>query len=115
MMKNEELVLLRAQAKVGLNDLAGATQDVNYVRGAWGLGPVATFATANDAIHQILWEKRYSLLFESAHRLVDLRAYGRLNNSFFKKELPGDVFVKALPHPQNEADQRAGNLAVSCS
>jgi hypothetical protein len=115
MLKNEELVLLRAQAKVGINDLAGATQDVNYVRSAWNLGPVPTFGSATDAINQILWEKRYSLLFESAHRLVDLRAYGRLNNNFFKKELPGDVFVKALPHPQNEADQRAGNLTVSCS
>jgi len=115
MLKNEELVLLRAQAKVGLNDFAGATADVNYVRSAWGLAPVAEFTTFKEAIGRILWEKRYSLLFESAHRLVDLRAYGWLNNNFFKKELPGDVFVKALPHPQNEADQRQGNLAVSCS
>jgi len=66
-------------------------------------------------IGRILWEKRYSLLFESAHRLVDLRAYGWLNNTFFKKELAGDVFVKALPHPQNEADQRKGDLSISCS
>ena len=115
LMKNEELVLLRAQAKVGINDFAGATADVNYVRAAWGLAPVADFATAKEAISRILWEKRYSLLFESAHRLVDLRAYGWLNNNFFKKELPGDVFVKALPHPQNEADQRGGDLSVSCS
>ncbi|MEO7368648.1 MAG: hypothetical protein ABIZ36_11865, partial [Gemmatimonadaceae bacterium] len=67
------------------------------------------------AISAILREKRYSLLFESAHRLVDLRAYGRLNETFFVKELKGDVFVKALPQPQNEADQRGGVLTVVCN
>ena len=115
-LKNEELILLRAQAKVGLNDLAGALADVNFVRAAsGGLGPLAPFASAKEAIDAILREKRYSLLFESAHRLVDLRAYGRLNNANFKKELAGDIFLKALPIPQNEADQRGGNLAVSCN
>lgn len=115
LLKNEELILLRAQAKVGLGDLAGATQDVNFVRGVWGLAGVPTFATATEAIDRILWEKRYSLLFESAHRLVDLRAYGRLSNTYFKKELAGDVFVKALPQPQSEADQRKGDLSISCT
>jgi starch-binding outer membrane protein, SusD/RagB family len=115
-LKNEELILLRAQAKVGLNDLAGALADVNFVRAAsGGLAPLAPFADATAAIDAILREKRYSLLFESAHRLVDLRAYGRLNNTFFKKELAGDIFLKALPIPQNEADQRGGVLTVTCN
>ncbi len=116
LLKNEELVLLRAQAKVGIGDLAGALADVNYVRSAaGGLAPLDPFASASAAISAILREKRYSLLFESAHRLVDLRAYGRLNETFFKKELAGDVFVKALPQPQNEADQRGGVLTVVCN
>ena len=116
MLKNEELVLLRAQAKVGLGDLTGALADVNYVRAAaGGLAPLDPFANATAAIDAILREKRYSLLMESAHRLVDLRAYGRLNNTYFKKELAGDVFIRALPHPQNEADQRGGSLTVVCN
>ena len=115
-LKNEELILLRAQAKVGLGDLAGALADVNFVRAAsGGLGPLGPFANATAAIDAILREKRYSLLFESAHRLVDLRAYGRLNNTYFKKELVGDIFLKALPIPQNEADQRGGVLTVTCN
>lgn len=115
-LKNEELVLLRAQAKVGLGDLAGALADVNFVRSAsGGLAPLAPFASATAAINAILVEKRYSLLFESAHRLVDLRAYGRLNETFFKKERTGDIFLKALPIPQNEADQRKGNITPVCS
>jgi starch-binding outer membrane protein, SusD/RagB family len=115
-LKNEELILLRAQAKVGLGDLAGALADVNFVRAAsGGLAPLPPFASSTAAIDAILREKRYSLLFESAHRLVDLRAYGRLNNTYFKKELAGDIFLKALPIPQNEADQRGGNLSVTCN
>ncbi|HUQ47960.1 MAG TPA: hypothetical protein VM053_06925 [Gemmatimonadaceae bacterium] len=115
-LKNEELVLLRAQAKVGLGDLAGALADVNFVRSAsGGLAPLGPFANAADAISKILTEKRYSLLFESAHRLVDLRAYGLLNATYFKKERTGDIFLKALPIPQNEADQRGGNLTPVCN
>lgn len=115
-LKNEELILLRAQAKVGLGDLSGALADVNFVRAAsGGLAPLGAFADATAAIDAILREKRYSLLFEGPQRLVDLRAYGRLNNTYFKKELAGDIFLKALPIPQNEADQRNGNLAVTCN
>jgi hypothetical protein len=115
-LKNEELVLLRAQAKVGLGDLAGATADVNFVRSAsGGLAPLPVFANATEAISKILIEKRYSLLMESAHRLVDLRAYGLLNNTYFKKERTGDIFLKALPIPQNEADQRKGNVTPVCN
>ena len=115
-LKNEELILLRAQAEVGLNDLPSALLDVNYVRAnAGGLGALLPFASATEAINAILREKRYSLLFESAHRLIDLRAYGRLNNTYFVKERPGDIFLKALPIPQTEADQRQGNLTVVCN
>jgi hypothetical protein len=115
-LKSEELILLRAQAKVGLGDLTGALADVNIVRSiSGGLAPLGPFASAADAISAILREKRYSLLMESAHRLVDLRAYGRLNETFFKKERPGDIFLKALPIPQNEADQRQGNITPVCN
>ncbi|MBA3646540.1 MAG: RagB/SusD family nutrient uptake outer membrane protein [Gemmatimonadaceae bacterium] len=115
-LKNEELILLRAQAKVGLGDLVGALADVNFVRlAAGGLAPLPPFTSATQAIDAILREKRYSLLFESAHRLVDLRAYGRLNATFFKKERTGDIFLKALPIPQNESDQRGGNITPVCT
>jgi len=115
-LKNEELILLRAQAEVGLGDLVGALADINWVRAnAGGLPALLPFATATEAIDAILREKRYSLLFESAHRLIDLRAYGRLNNTYFKKERPNDIFLKALPIPQTEADQRKGDLTVVCS
>jgi hypothetical protein len=116
-LKNEELFLVRAQAKIGLNDFVGAAQDMNIVRGVSGgpaLPPYTTFATQAAAINAVLYEKRYSLLTDGAQRLVDLRAYGRLNNVSFPNPGPNspyasDPYNKVLPYPQAEIDARGGN------
>ncbi len=115
-IKNAELLLLRAQVKIEQGDLAGAAADINAVRTAdGGLAPIATPATKSAAISAVLYEKRYSLLGESAHRLVDLRAYSRLNATFLKKELGGDIFQSALPIPKGEFDARnVTSLMPSC-
>jgi len=64
----------------------------------------------------VLYEKRYTLLAESAHRLVDLRAYGRLNNTYLKKELAGDIFQSTLPIPKRELDARGVTaITPTCS
>jgi hypothetical protein len=116
-LKNEELFLVRAQAKIGLNDFVGAAQDMNIVRSVSGgpaLTPYTTFATQAAAINAVLYEKRYSLLTDGAQRLVDLRAYGRLNNVSFPNPGPNspyasDPYNKVLPYPQSEIDARGGN------
>lgn len=106
-LKNAELILLRAQAKIEKGDLVGATADINAVRvNDGGLAPIAVLASKAAAISAVLYEKRYSLLTESAHRLVDLRAYGRLNATFLKKETAADIFQSALPIPKRELDTR---------
>lgn len=116
-LKNEELYLLRAQAKIGLGDLAGATVDINVVRTAsGGLPPYPVFTSQTAAINALLYEKRYSLLTDGPQRLVDLRAYGRLNAASFTpgtqlSPYSSDPFNKVLPFPQAEIDARQGNLA----
>lgn len=98
-IRNEEALLLRAEARAQTGDLQGATDDVNTVRLAAGLEPVATFATVAGAVDRILYEKRYSL-FSEGFRWVDMRRYGRLG------ELPldrsGDVIIELMPIPDNE-------------
>jgi len=105
-IRNEELILLRAEAKLGTGDKAGAIADLNIVRQNSGGLPASTLtASSTDAqvIDGILYEKRYSLLME-ANRWPDVRRYGRLNT------LPLDVttgsnanFVaKVMPIPQGE-------------
>lgn len=106
-----ELVLLRAQAEIATNNLAAATADINFVRvNQGGLAPYATFANATAAINAVLYEKRYSLLFTGAQRFVDLRAYGRLNATYLKKETATDVFQTALPIPIREVNARGGTV-----
>jgi hypothetical protein len=122
-LRTAELILLRAQAKVVNGDLAGAAVDVNIVRrieGGAALVPYATFASNAAAINAILYEKRYSLLFEGPQRWVDLRAYGLLNGTSFTiggKSAPytSDPFTAAFPIPQAEKDARDGNVTKTCT
>ncbi len=115
-LKNAELILLRAQAEIETNALAAATADVNFVRtNLGGLPALATFGTQAAGRTAVMYEKRYTMLFESAHRLVDLRAYGFLNAAHLRQETPGDVFQATLPIPQTEINGRGGaQPTVTC-
>ena len=110
-LKDEEVVLLRAQAYIEANNFAAAAADINSVRTSYGLAPYATFANKETARSAVLYEKRYSLLFEGPQRLVDLRAYGRLNATYFPKETPTDPYNAAFPIPRAEIDARGGDIA----
>src|SRR6185295_12085323 len=82
-IRNEELILLRAEARFHTGDVTGAYDDLNLVRAVSG-GPLltplvpstdpATFTT------NLLHERRYSLMFEGGHRWIDLRRTGRAND-----------------------------------
>jgi hypothetical protein len=115
-LRDEEIVLLRAQAYIEANQLANATADLNSVRTAYGLTAYPDFADQASARAALLYEKRYSLFFEGPQRLVDLRAYGLLKAGSTPAELASDPFNTAFPIPKAEADARGGtsNLAVVC-
>lgn len=122
LLRNAELVLLRAQAEIGLNNLTAATTDANVVHTReGGLSPYAPFTTSRQAIDAVLYEKRYSLLLTGVQRLVDLRSYGRLGadstgkNAYFAKARSADKFLSALPIPQAERDARNGSYACTGS
>jgi hypothetical protein len=117
LLTEAELILLRAQAKIELGDLVGATADINLVRTTdGGLPPIAVPATKAAAISAVLYEKRYSLLAQGAQRLVDLRAYSRLNATFLKKETAADIFQTTLPVPKSELDARSvTSVTPTCS
>ena len=114
-MRNEELILLRSEAKLATGDKAGAIADLELVRSSsGGLPPTGlTAATAaGDILTALLYEKRMSLLMEG-HRWIDMRRYGRLG------QLPIDItsgpqqnFVAVvMPVPQAECLLRAGKAA----
>jgi len=110
-IKNEELILLRAEASIGNTDLATALTDINTVRTLSGnLQPLASLGTADEAIDELLYNRLYSLLFEGAHRWIDARRYGRLGTLPIDRGprpgTPPDQVFSTLPIPTDETNPR---------
>lgn len=78
-VKNEELVLLRAEANLGLGNRAAALRDINVVRVNAGGLPALPDDFAGDLLGELLYNKRYSLVWEGGHTWIDMRHYGRLD------------------------------------
>jgi hypothetical protein len=114
-LRDEELVLLRAQAYIEAGQLPNALADINDVRTSYGLPPHVLFVDKTTAINAVLYEKRYSLLFEGPQRLLDLREYRRLNATYLRKEVPTDPFNAALPLPRAELDARGVTTNPACT
>jgi hypothetical protein len=113
-IKNEELILLRAEANINLNDLGAALTDINQIRTqSGGLAPLATLGTQEQAIDELLYNRLFSLLYEGGHRWIDLRRYGRLALAPAGDILPSrdpdpahgggtEVVHQTLPIPRDE-------------
>jgi hypothetical protein len=105
-IRNEELLLLRAEAKFFTDDDAGATDDLNIVRTTSGGLPAIAAPITDEAefVDALLYERRYSLLFEGGHRWIDVRRFDRT------AELPldqaGDRLNLAYPIPDAECNGR---------
>jgi hypothetical protein len=116
-IRNEELILLRAEARLATGDKLGAIADLNQVRvNSGGLPPsTLTVASTNDEILMgILYEKRYSLAMEG-HRWIDMRRYGKL--ALLPLDIttgPNKNFVASyMPIPQAECNAR--NLSTTAN
>jgi starch-binding outer membrane protein, SusD/RagB family len=100
-IRNEELILMSAEAKAQTNDLPGALAAVNKIRTAHGLA-ASTASTQAALIDEILKQRRYSLFMEGGHRWFDMRRYNRL--ATLPKDLPTHNVLANFPKPQNEVD-----------
>lgn len=114
-LRDEELVLLRAQAEIEAGQFVNAYADINDVRTNYGLTPRPVSIDRTTAINDLLYEKRFSLLFEGPQRLDDLRGYGRLNGTYLRKETPTDPFNAALPIPRGELNARGLTTNPACT
>jgi hypothetical protein len=99
-IRNEELILLRAEANIGLGNVAAGVEDINFIRvNSGGLGERGDL-NAGNILDELLDQKRYSLLFEGGHRWIDMRRYGKLNE--LPLDLPGHVVHAAFEIPIDE-------------
>jgi hypothetical protein len=108
-IRNEELILLRAEASIGLSDLGTALTDINTVRTSSGnLTPLGGFADAAAALDELLYNKRYSLMYEGGHSWIDYRRYGLTGNlqAIDRVGPPPDVIFPTLPVPSAETQPR---------
>jgi starch-binding outer membrane protein, SusD/RagB family len=113
-IRNEELNLLRSEARYFTGDVTGALADLNAVRttsGALAALSPADIATEAQFITRLLYERRFSLMFEG-HRWIDVRRFGRLNT--LPLDLPVHKVFANFVVPQAEclARDRTGDPAL---
>lgn len=101
-IRNAELILLRAEALINRNtgtDLSDATDRINIIRNAAGLPNYSGPQTQAALIDEMLNQRRYELFFEG-HRWIDMRRYNRLDQ--LPIDRPGDNVWVSFPIPQEE-------------
>jgi hypothetical protein len=103
-IRNEELILLRAEASAATGDLMQAISDVNFIREkSGGLAPRADLTMMN-ILDEILKQRFYSLMYEGGHRWLDARRHGRLE--MLPKDKPDHKIHAKFPIPQDEVNAR---------
>ena len=101
-IRNEELILIYAEAKIqlgGAGNLNDAVTALNKIRTTHNLLPYAGVVSQPALIDEMLTQRRFSLYYEG-HRWVDVRRYGRLNT--LPIDRVGDDVWEKFPIPLTE-------------
>lgn len=102
-IRNEELILLRAEANMMLGNIDPAIADLNFLRvHSGGLAERADL-NADNIEDELLYQRRYGLMFEG-HRWIDMRRFGRLDE--LPLDRPDDRVHDTFPIPLPETDPR---------
>jgi hypothetical protein len=113
-IRNEELILLRAEARYFSGDQVGALSDINFIRTtSGGLAPRGPFTSDADFVAELVKQRRYSLLFEGGHRWIDARRFNLL--STLPKALPTHNIFSRFPFPEAECLARVPAPAQGCT
>ncbi|PWT95127.1 MAG: RagB/SusD family nutrient uptake outer membrane protein [Bacteroidetes bacterium] len=99
LIRNEELILIYAEANIQLNNLTEGRDALNKIRTAASLPNYSGALTQDALIDEMLKQRRYSLYGEG-HRWVDMRRYNRLDQ--LPIDRPGDDVWVQFPRPTNE-------------
>lgn len=103
-IKNEELILLRAEANLNLNNRETAIEDINVVRsGSGGLDELPT-DFAGDLLGELIYNVRYSMLWEGGFYWTYLRRYDRLDQ--LPRLEPDHEVFPYFPFPVSECSAR---------
>ena len=100
LIRNEELVLMYAEANIGTDNVA-TVDAINIIRNAAGLADYAGAVDDVSLLEEVINQRRYSL-FAEGHRWIDLRRLGRLNSTYIPLDRSGDNIIEAFPTPFTE-------------
>ncbi|NAS10788.1 RagB/SusD family nutrient uptake outer membrane protein [Poritiphilus flavus] len=100
-IRNEELILIYAEASIQQGNLTDAVDALNIIRNAYGLGDYAGTVAAPELTDEMLYNRAYSLWAEG-HAMFDLRRYDRLNATFLPIDRAGDIIHTQFPIPPFE-------------
>jgi len=95
MLRNEELILVYAEAQIG-NDNTQAVAALNKIRNAAGLANYSGATDDASLTTEMLKQRRYSLWSEN-HRMFDLRRYNL--SSTLPVDRAGDIVYNVFPVP----------------
>ncbi len=98
-IRNEELILIYAEANIQLNNFTEAVKALNVIRAKHNLPAYSGAMTQSALINEMLYERRYSLFFEG-HRWIDVRRYNLLNT--LPLDRPSDNVWGLFPLPVSE-------------
>lgn len=103
-----ELFLVRAEARARQGNLTGAAEDINRIRQRAGL-PLATFTSTDEALTQIMAERRIELFSEWGHRWLDLKRTASADATLQPVKDEWNTTDSLYPIPKTERDNN-GNL-----
>lgn len=98
-IRNEELILIYAEANLQTDNLNEGVKAINIIRTGHQLGAYTGAVTKDALMAEMLKQRRYSLYFEG-HRWIDLRRYNLL--STLPLDRTGDDVWSKFPLPVTE-------------
>lgn len=98
-IRNEELILIYAEAKIQNNALTDAQTAINIIRNGHNLPNYSGPLTQTALLTEMLKQRRYSLFYEG-YRWIDVRRYNLLNT--LPLDRPTDHIWKEFPLPFSE-------------
>ncbi len=117
-IKNEELILIRAEANLALGNRAAAIDDINLIRErSGGLEPLPDpySGSDEDLLDELLYNKRFSLVFEWGHTWIDMNRYGKLLEIPVLGSPSADTRLHdAMPYPLSECLSREQEAPAGC-
>jgi hypothetical protein len=114
-IRDEELLLLRAEAEWFTGSRTPAVADIDSVRvHSGGLLPTAVSIASPDSdfVKELLYNRRYSLLWEQGTRWIDARRFNRMGDIPKQPPTGGNV-AKVMPIPDTECAARG--LPPNCT